>query len=302
MSIQANDFLNNSLSGTAVVTDQKINISLPSVKVPLEGDKTFVVKIRQNSIAGEVLAESPTITLKDYSEILSITANKQIMEEGEVVQFIITTANIENFSNVYYTTTGNVNFNDFVGGNTGVITIIDNVGYANITANLDLTSSVEGEEQFSLQFRGDSISGPVSATSSNVVLIKDTSNAVSITGLTISSNVIYETESVTFNINTVNAAGANSKVVYYTVTGNADIYSGQSGSFMISNNQANLQLIAEASVPDEETREFAVQFRRNSIAGPILETTGSIIVNSVTANTLISVSAIGGDEVIEIDI
>lgn len=299
MTIQANDFGGNSLSGATVVANQKINISLPTVKTPLEGDKTFVVKIRQNSTVGDVLTESPTITLKDYSEIISIAVDAETIEEGGTVQFTITTANIDSYSNIYYTTSGNVTFNDFVGGNAGVITIIDNVGYANITANLDFNDFVEGEEQFSVQFRGDSIEGPIAGTSANIVLIRDSSNVVSLTGLSVSSNLIYESDSTVFTIDVINALGTNSQTLYYTVTGNADIYTGQSGSFLISGNQANLELIADTSVPSGEVRQFAVEIRRGSISGPVLQTSDTIYVQDYATY---GITASGGDEILTVEI
>ena len=67
MPISASNFRSNSLSGTVSVINGFANISLDTVPYALEGNKSFVIKIRTGSVTGEVLAVSPTITLQDTS-------------------------------------------------------------------------------------------------------------------------------------------------------------------------------------------------------------------------------------------
>ena len=178
MTIQADDFLSNSLSGIVDVINSQITLDIPTVKLLLEGDKTFVVKIRQNSTTGPVLSTSEPITLKDYTSVVNVTANAAIIEENAVVQFTVTTANIDDNSTLYYTTIGNVDYNDFVGGNVGSFTIANNLGIISLFANADLndiTTLIEGEEQFNIQIRSNSTTGNIVYVS-NTIIILDTSN------------------------------------------------------------------------------------------------------------------------------
>lgn len=304
MTLRSDIFQSNSLSGTTTVRNGFANVNIAIAPYGLTGNINFIVQLRRGSIDGEILSSTPPISLVDISRLVSFEPNVYTISEGQDVRFDILTANVPDGSRFYYaanTVSGNVTEEDFLSQLTGTLVINNNQANILISTNNIPTTAIESGEVFDIQLRVGSLSGETVVTS-NVVEILDTANLVDVIGVTQTSNIIYESESVIYTVNTINALGTNSKVLYYTVTGNADIFGSNSGSFLITNNLANVEIIAESSVPDNESREFAVQFRRNSIAGPILETTGSIIVNSVTANTLISVSAIGGDEVIEIDI
>lgn len=285
MTIQANDFQSNALSGNISVIEGKISLVLPTNTNVLEGDKQLIVKLRRDSIFGPVVVTTPIITLKDYSEILNISPNLTVMSEGDAVQFTITTANIADGSRIFFSTTGNVSYDDFVGGNVGYVTIHNNLGYANLIANADLTPYEEGDEVFQLQFRAESTEGPVNTTSANLILIRDSSNVVTITGTTLSSNVIYETESVSFITNALNATGPNVKTLYYSVEGNAVIASPTSGSYFISQNTGNLEIIAEQD-KDANTKYFAVTIREDNAGGTLVYQSPNIIVNQYSTGDI----------------
>jgi len=82
MPIFASNFVSNSLSGTARVVNGFANITIPSNPYALEGDKTFVIKLRKDSTAGDVLAISPTLAFRDNSSLVSLTANVSTVAEG----------------------------------------------------------------------------------------------------------------------------------------------------------------------------------------------------------------------------
>lgn len=284
MTIQADNFTNNTLSGTAVVLNQKINISLPTQKIPLEGDKTFTLKVRQTSIAGTVLAQSPQITLKDYSEIVSITPNVSVIAEGESVRFDIVTANIDDNSNIYYSLAGNAILNDVLESNTGVILITSNSGSVVFTANVDLNETyVETDEIIELQIRNRAVDGAIYPLQANAVIL-DTSNVISLTSQILSSEQIIESESVVLSLDTINALGNAGGTLYYTITGNANIYSDISGSIIINDNVANLEIISESNIPDSESRYFIIEIRKNSTSGPVIYTSNTITVDAETGS------------------
>jgi len=172
MPISASNFRSNSLSGTVSVINGFANISLATVPYALEGNKSFVIKLRNGSVTGEVIATSPTITLQDTSSVVSLTSNVSSINEGQAVTFTLTTANAVNGSNVYYTS--NINLPDFIGANTGIITINNNTGSFTFNSNAD--SITEGVESFRVDIRTSNIAGNI-VYSSNTITIQDTSNA-----------------------------------------------------------------------------------------------------------------------------
>lgn len=293
MALRPDIFQRNSLSGTVTTRNGFANVNVDIGPYGLTGNINFIVQLRRGSIAGSVIAATPPINLVDYSELISFAPNVAIISEGEDVRFDLLTANVPDGSTFYYTAnavSGNVDAEDFISQITGSVIVYDNQANILISSNSVPTTAVETGEVFNIQLRLGSTAGEVTRTS-NVVEILDTANIVDVTALSLSSNVIFESESVVFTIDTVNALGTNSQVLYYTVTGNADIYTGQSGSFLVSGNQANLELIADASVNQGEVRTLAVEIRRGSTAGQILQTSDTIYVQ----DAIVGVVATGGN-------
>jgi len=93
-----------------------------------------------------------------------------------------------------------------------------------------------------------------------------------------SSNTIYESEQVVVTVNMANAA--NGTVLYYTTSGNAEVYAPNiEGQFTVNGNTGSFSVIAESSVPSDENRIVNVQIRRNSNIGPILGITSFYVIN-----------------------
>lgn len=293
MALRSDIFQRNSLSGTTTVRNGFANVVVDIGPYGLTGNINFIVQLRRGSESGEILAATPPINIVDYSELISFEPNVAIISEGEDVRFDLLTTNVPDGSTFYYTAntiSGNVDTEDFISQITGSIVVYDNQANILISSNAIPTTAVETGEIFDIQLRLGSLSGEISRTS-NTVEILDTANIVDVTALSLNSNAIFESESVVFTIDTINALGTNSQVLYYTVTGNADIYTGQSGSFLVSSNQANLELIADASVPAGETREFAIEIRRESISGPVLQTSDTVYVQ----DAIVGILATGGN-------
>jgi len=181
MPIFASNFSSNTLSGTVVVAGGQANIQLSLAAFAFEGQKTFTVKLRRDSNTGVVLAASNVITIPDTnSNIISFTSNISTINEttNAEVRFTITTANVPNGANIYYTTNSIVNTNlntaDFIGSNTGVITIINNSATFTLRANADYL--VEGPESFNILLRTGNVNGAVFYTANaNTISVLDTS-------------------------------------------------------------------------------------------------------------------------------
>lgn len=295
MSLRADLFEANSLSGSVRVLNGYANVELDVKPFALEGNISFIVDLRTGSTEGDILVSTPPIKLVDLSEVVGFTANNNVMDEGDLITFTLTTQNAANNAVVYYSTrslVSNVNALDFVGGNTGSITIVDNVGTVTLRANLDNSTIVETGEQFELEVRTGSPTGTVIANTTNSVTIADTSNAVAISAFSLSSNVTYEAGEIIFRIDTRNAIGNAAATYYYTVTGNADLYTASSGEIVVNDNTGYVNVIPEASVSSNEIRNFTLQIRTGSVSGPIIYSTANVFVYDSTVTGL---QATGGN-------
>jgi hypothetical protein len=284
--IDENDSIKSYFVSNVSVAPKGFKQILTTPKLMGLGDK---VKIA--NFGGQSDAVTAMVSAR-FGEVYNITPSSNVLNEGDEITFAITTINVPSFSTRYFRTLGNVVSADFVEGNTGSFVIIDNAANITLTVSADQSEISEGEETFQLQVMRQSVAGPLLRTSPDVVLIKDTSNLINFSSSSTPAS-IYETEEAIITINTINAVGSPGGTVYYTITGNADIYSNTSGAIEINNNTANLSLIADASVPDNEQRQFTVQIRRDSISGTIIGTTSNIIVNPIPPGPL-SISATGG--------
>lgn len=284
MALSANDFVSGSLTGIVTVRNGFANISLSTIPRILEGNKSFVVRLRRNAADGPVITETPAITIQDNSEFVSLTPNVTTFSEGDSVQFTLLTANAANNATLYFSTLstgGNINSQDFFTSNSGTFVVVDNAANIVLTANTDFFAIDEGNDQFKLQIRTQGTEGNIVIVSNDTVQIQDTSNTFRLESI-IASTVgpIVESESLSITVNTVNGYGNSAATYYYTVTGNADIYSPITGEIVVNDNYGQVDIIAESSIPDSEEREFTVQVRTDSIAGDVIFESNNIIVNS----------------------
>lgn len=290
MALTANDFTLGSLTGATIVRNGFANVNLITVPRILEGDKTFVIKLRKGSAQGIVLGQTPPITIRDNSEFVSLTPNVTTFSEGDSVEFTLLTANAANNATLYFSTlpiSGNVDSNDFFTSNVGSFTVVDNVGKIVLTANTDLLDIDEGDDQFKLQIRTQGIEGNIFAVSSDTIQIQDTSNTFRIESVEFStSGPIIESESLRIIVRSINGYGNAAGSAYYTITGNASIFSGTTGEIIINDNYGEAEIIAESDVPSDEEREFTVQVRTGSIAGDIFAISENIIVTPYITGTV----------------
>jgi hypothetical protein len=274
MPIFASNFTSNSLSGSITTAAGFANVILTSIPYALEGNKTFVIKIRRDSIDGLVLATTPTITLQDNSTLVSVTANTSIVGEGNLVSFTVITANAANNANLFYSilpVTANVTADDFT-ANTGRFTVANNVGTIVLKANADVSLMDETGETFKLQVRTVSTTGDVVNVSSNVEIV-DNFKTINVLSLLESSTAATEDVPITFTFSATNVPTGT--VLYYTTSGNTSFSSG-TGSFVM-NGLSNTITLTPISVPSLQTRAFALQIRKDSVSGEVIRTSNNII-------------------------
>jgi hypothetical protein len=292
MPIFASNFASNSLSGTARVVNGFANITLPTIPYALEGDKSFVIKIRKDSITGDVLSTSPVLTFRDNSSFVSLTANVSSVAEGNLVAFTLVTANTVNGANLFYSVfpvTANVTAGDFT-ANTGTFTITNNAGTFALRANADVSLSNEDGETFRVQLRTTDSVGNVVFVTSNVVILDTYKTYNVLSFVEGSASPITEGSNVTFTFAATNIP--NGTILYYNTTGNLTSFVSNTGSFVM-NSISNTFVIATGSLSFNDIRSFNVVLRSDSAQGAIVATSNNITVNS---SSLVPMTATGGTQ------
>jgi alpha-tubulin suppressor-like RCC1 family protein len=95
------------------------------------------------------------------------------LNEGQTVQYTVTTTNTADGTVLYWKTTGNTTNSDIVGGNTGTITITNNRATFNVTIFADTLT--EGVETIDIAISTGSLNGPTVVSTANPININDTS-------------------------------------------------------------------------------------------------------------------------------
>jgi len=287
MPILASNFTSNSLQGTVKVSAGFANINLGVDAFAFEGNKTFVIKLRKDSYNGIVLGTTSTMTIYDYSAIVSLAANVSTVNEGNLVGFTLTTANVPNYTNVFYSilpATANITASDFV-GNTGMITIINNVGTFALKANADLSLMDESGETFKLQVRTNSPVGNIVYVSSNVI-IADVSKGYNILSFVESGTSTAEGGTLTLTFNATNVPVGT--VFNWSTNGNATsgtFTGGNTGSFVM-NSTSNTITLLPVGVPYGTTQNFNVvvtNYGYNNVSSVVATSNNLIVVDSAIA-------------------
>jgi hypothetical protein len=283
MPIYPENFVANALSGTILVTNGFANVTLPTNPFALEGDKNFVIRLRKGGVNGLVIATSPTITVRDPSQLVSLTSNVSTVAEGNLVTFTLVTANAANNSNVFYSVfpvTANVNTADFVGANVGRATIINNQATFTFFANADLSLMDETNETFRVQLRENSPTGNIIFNTSNVI-ITDVSKRINVFGFVESASSIVEGTSVTFTVSAQNLATGT--LLYYYTSGNADITGANTGSIAMNSVSNTITITSAATVPANQSRSFSLVLSESSLGSPIATSNAITVVDSALA-------------------
>jgi alpha-tubulin suppressor-like RCC1 family protein len=97
------------------------------------------------------------------------------LNEGQTVQYTVTTTNTADGTVLYWKTTGNTTNSDIVGGNTGSISIVNNRAVFNVTVLAD--ESLDGTKTLGIALSTGSQSGPTVVTTASPITVDDTSNS-----------------------------------------------------------------------------------------------------------------------------
>ena len=209
----------------------------------------------------------------------TVTPALTSIDEGSSVTINITTVNVDDATDLYWTVT---NASDF-SVNNGSVTISNNAGSFTVSPNSDAVT--EGAEGFTVQLRTDSINGTIVATSSTIT-INDTSQAPPATYTTsAAANDIDEGSPLAITVTTTNVS--DSTILYWTVS-NADDFATSSGNFTINSNTGSFTVTPTADTTTEGTETFDVEIRIGSVSGTIVDTLTSITINDTSQGAVVS--------------
>ena len=215
---------------------------------------------------------TPTFSLLQAGSVTTIN-------EGTALQFNISTTNVSNGTNLYWSLSRPGDFNS---PTTGTVSI-NGSGNASFTVTPTADTTTEGNETFLARLRTGSQSGTEVATSSSITIVDTSLTPPAATfAITPPSGVtsVNEGTAITFTITTANVA--NNTVLYWALSRPGDFDTG-SGNVTISNNTASFTVTPTADVSSNEGAEtFTANVRTVSASGSIVATSASITINDTS--------------------
>jgi uncharacterized delta-60 repeat protein len=249
-----------------------------------EGTETFTVSVRSGSVTGTIIATSADITVNDTSvETYAIQAAASTVDEGQSLNFQVTTQGVPNDTVLYWTVSRPEDFATA----SGSFTVNSNSGSFSVTPTADATT--EGAETFTASVRTGSVSGTVRATSS-AVTITDTSLTPTYS-VSAADSSVTEGDSLQFTVTTTNVA--NGTTLYWTVSRPED-FSVSSGSFTVNSNSATFSVTPTYDLNDEGSETFTASVRIDSTSGTVVATSGSVTIVNLPAFEMLMIAGGGG--------
>lgn len=162
-------------SGSFVINNNAGSFSvIPTADLLTEGQETFTVRIRTESITGTIRATSTGVQINDTSTTPPPGANAtyaitgtvdKLNNEGDVITYNIGTFDVSNNTIVYWKNIGTTDVRDFANNrNSGQVTIINGSATFSIEILKDFRVDTNYEETIIIQLRTGSSNGPVVAT------------------------------------------------------------------------------------------------------------------------------------------
>jgi hypothetical protein len=297
--VSDSDFDDQSLTGTVVINSNSGSItktisedfSLSGV----EGEESFVLELRTNSISGAIVATSNSIVVSDTSvSTYSISSSASSVSEGSSITFTVTTTGVPDGTTLYYTCSNQSN----ISPDSGSFTINSNTGTFNISADQDIL--IDETDTFNVSVRTGSITGDVVVTSSDISITNTTSFSISVDAS------VNEGESLTFDITSTGVPDGS--VLYYYISGASSTdLSSLNGSFIVNNNTSSVTVnILQDFNADTDIITFEI---RTAPAGTAISTSSQVTINDspytltiTPASTVVYESTVNSTSTITFDI
>lgn len=283
------DFVDNSNNGFVGITNNTGLITRVLKNDTLtEGSQTVVLQLRTDSITGSVVATASSVIVADTSTTpqptYALAPASNSVNEGSALVFTVTTTNVPNATDLYWTAT---NASDFTISN-GSVTVTNNTGTFEVTPTADTTT--EGAETFTVALRTVSISGDVVANSSTVT-INDTSEGPPAPTYSVVPAASSVNEGSALNFTVTTSLVSNGTTLYWTAT-NAGDFATSSGSFTITTNEGTFSVTPAADTTTEGAESFSVLIRTVSVSGAVVATSSSVVINDTSLNPPVATYAV----------
>ena len=253
----------------------------------------FVIRLRKNSQAGNILASSNTVRLSSAFEqlpaptpvtVYRIIPSQSALFEGASMVVNVPLSNYGSGTLFWTIQHISTNDNDFIAVS-GSVSIIDNLGSFVIQAGS--TVGVEPPEQFRIQLRTGATFGAVVQTS-EIITLGDLDQSFNITSDR-TTTTVNEGETITWTVSTVNFGSGE---LYYTnsgTTSGGDFTDGvNSGNVAIVNDKGTIIKTLVNDLISDGTETIIMQLRTSSVSGPLVATAQTITVNDTSQTPPVS--------------
>jgi hypothetical protein len=245
--------------------------------ISINNNKVLTIK----GLGGGLLQSS---TAPTYTVGVSTT----VVDEGQSVDFTINTTDVGAGTTLYFNSTTSMLASDFsdnsLTGSVSVVSTGATTGVATITRTVANDFLNEGQENFFLTIRTNSVTGPVVQTSSTVTV----NDVVASYTLTPAALVVTEGSTLTLNVSGSNIPDGT----YYwtihqeegTITASDFNPASFNGTVSVNNNSGsfNVTLVSDRLTEGEE--KIIIRLRQGSITGTELAYTSVITVSDTSRN------------------
>lgn len=243
-----------------------------------EGQETFTLSIRENSVTGTVLVTSNQITVADTSTAsYSASISSNTIDEGTSVTVTVTTTGVTDGTVLYYTTSGTASTTSDISSTSGSFTINSNTGSFSITALQDYQA--DAAETLTINIRTGSVSGQIVDTVGPIT-ITDIAFTMTLTptATVFDESTINSSSAVTVNVATTNVADGTTftaRVVTSSTITSGD-FSSLSTTFTITNNAATFSLPITRDGKTEGLETFSINAENSN--GTVVANSGLIAI------------------------
>ena len=287
----ADDFVGGTLAGSFTINNNSGTFVVISAGDAITDDnETFTAYVRTGSTSGPIVATSSQVTIGDVAQTVSIAPSVTTVDEGQQIQFVITSTGYSPTSTFYY---------DIVGATTVAGDFTDNTltGSFSTTNNvyslikLITTDNISDDgETFVVNIRTGSNSGTIVATSPTIT-VNDVAQSIVITQDKTDVNEGQDdaaNRTITFTV-TATGYAAGAPLYWSTLTTSGAVTAADftdntlEGSQTLDNN--NQITVVRKLVGDRATEgieKFKLEIRTGSATGTVIATSDEITINDIS--------------------
>ena len=287
----ADDFVGGTLAGSFTINNNSGTFVVISAGDAITDDnETFTAYVRTGSTSGPIVATSSQVTIGDVAQTVSIAPSVTTVDEGQQIQFVITSTGYSPTSTFYY---------DIVGATTVAGDFTDNTltGSFSTTNNvyslvkLITTDNISDDgETFVVNIRTGSNSGTIVATSPTIT-VNDVAQSIVITQDKTDVNEGQDdaaNRTITFTV-TATGYAAGAPLYWTTLTTAGAITAAdftdntlEGAQTLDNNNQITVVRKLVGDRATEGIEKFKLEIRTGSATGTVIATSDEITINDIS--------------------